>query len=148
MLLSANWGLWSGVVAAVIVSAGFAWGFHHYIMRLYKARAWMSRGAVLVDVDTPSEFALHHPRAAINIPLDELASRSHELGGHERPIVVFAHNWRLGAQAVHELRSSGFWEVTNAAGLVTDEQLEQEPPHPPVVAPPEREVELARTNMT
>jgi rhodanese-related sulfurtransferase len=98
--------------------------FYHGIVRFYKARDWLSkRGAVLVDVDTRGEFACAHPRVAVNIPLESLARRAHEIGGHEKPIVVFAHSWWRGARAASELRGIGFWEVLNGAGLLTRERL-------------------------
>lgn len=68
-----------------------------YVVRISKARSWLSRGALLVDVDTAGELARHHPRVAVNIPLEDLARRAHELGENNKPLVIFAHSWRRGA---------------------------------------------------
>jgi rhodanese-related sulfurtransferase len=109
------------MVVGYLVASGFL--FRHYVVRVHKACALLTRGAILVDVDTAEEFARHHPRVAVNIPLEQLARRVHELGGLERPIVVFAHSWARGARAVHRHGMRGFTEVLNAAGLYTRERL-------------------------
>jgi rhodanese-related sulfurtransferase len=119
-------GAWFGLLAGGSLCGLFAVMFHHYVVRISKARDWLSRGALLVDVDAAGEFARHHPRVAVNIPLENLARRAHELGENKKPLVIFAHSWRRGAQAVHELRGIGFWEVMNAAGLQTKEKLSAE----------------------
>jgi rhodanese-related sulfurtransferase len=92
--------------------------FHHAVGRYYTARMWVkTRGAVLVDVDTKDEFLCHPFLGAVSIPLASLGSRAHEIGGLDQPIVVCAHSWLRGAQATHALRSVGFWDVYNGAGL-------------------------------
>ncbi|CAN5807652.1 hypothetical protein BH11MYX4_BH11MYX4_01000 [soil metagenome] len=116
-------GAWIGLLAGGALCSVFLAAFHHYVMRMSKARAWLSRGALLVDVDTAGEFARHHPRVAVSIPLEDLGPRAHEVGPSEQPLVVFAHSWRRGAQAVRRLRGLGYWEIMNAAGLQTKEQL-------------------------
>lgn len=112
-----------GLLVAGALSSGLGAAFHHYVVRMSTARRLLTDGGVLVDVDTTGEFAQHHPRVAISIPLEELAARAGEIGARERPVVVFAHSWRRGARATRELRSLGFREVMNAAGLRTKEKL-------------------------
>jgi rhodanese-related sulfurtransferase len=116
----------AGALICGIAFAAFGAMFHHYVVRISKARAWLARGGILVDVDQRSEFARHHPHVAVNIALEELAQRAHELGGKDRPIVVFAHKWRAGARATSVLRRIGFWEVMNVAGLHTKEDVRAE----------------------
>jgi rhodanese-related sulfurtransferase len=75
-------GAWFGILSAGTMLGLFSVIFYHGIVRFYKARDWLSkRGAVLVDVDTRGEFACAHPRVAVNIPLESLARRAHEIGG-------------------------------------------------------------------
>ena len=114
---------WQGILAAALMVGIFAAMFHHHVVRLETARAWIARDAILLDVDARGEFARHHPRVAISIPLADLARRAHELRPPETEIVVFAHSWWRGAQAVHQLRGMGFWSLHNAAGLLTKEKL-------------------------
>lgn len=113
-----------GFAYGALCAGGLAAMFHHDAMRIYEARDRLHhRGAVLLDVDGAGDFAQRHPRLAVNIPLHELAARAHELGPLDKPIVVYAHHWRDGAKAVHLLRSHGFLDVFDAAGVRTKEKL-------------------------
>ncbi len=89
MLISA----WVGFVAGGALCALFALRFHDCVIRIFEARGWLTRGALLVDDNNAGEFARHRPRVAVNIPLEELARRAHELGGTQQPVVIFAHRW-------------------------------------------------------
>jgi rhodanese-related sulfurtransferase len=113
---------------------GFAYGaacvallaarFHHDVMRIFEARDRLHhRGSVLLDVDCCGDFVQRHPRVAVNIPLEELAKRAHELEPKSRSIVVYAHHLRDGMKAVHLLRSLGFQDVYDAAGVRVKEKL-------------------------
>ena len=113
--------LFGGACVAILAAL-----FHHYVVRMAKAREWLSEGAILVDVDKTAEFAAHHPRVAVNIPLEDLERRAHELGAKSTRIVVFGHSWRRGAQAVRALHGAGFGEIMSAAGLSTKEKLSVE----------------------
>lgn len=114
---------WRGILLGVLVAGILMAGFHHAVVRIYKARDWLARGAILVDVDSPGEFADHHPRIAVNIPLETLVQQADSIGARNRRIVVFAHSWWRGAKAVRELRRLGFVDVFNAAGVQTKEEL-------------------------
>ena len=116
-------GAWFGLLSGGAFCLAIAVLFHHYSVRISVACSWLSRGAVLVDVDAAGDLARHHPWAAVSIPLEDLARRAHELGGHDKPVVVCARSWRRGARAVYELRAIGFYEVMNAAGLHTKAKL-------------------------
>jgi rhodanese-related sulfurtransferase len=115
---------WAGFLIAVALLTTGAALFNHYVVRIRRAHRWLSRGAVLVDVDSPSLFARRHPRGAVSLPLDALQGQANEALKDAPAVVVFAHSWRSGARAVHELRRSGFANVTNAAGLHTLRSLE------------------------
>lgn len=67
------------VLAAVIVTL-LCSELHYDVMRIYEARDRLREGGLLVDVDGRGDFAQRHPRLAINIPLQELARRTEELG--------------------------------------------------------------------
>lgn len=112
-----------GFAVAAFLVGGIAARFHHDVVRLYEARERLARGARLVDVDAAGDFARRHPELAVNIPLHDLAARAHELGAVDTPIVVFAHRWRDGARAVHVLRSVGYLDVFDAAGVRAKEVL-------------------------
>ncbi len=74
-------------------------------------------GALVVDVRTPSEYAGGHYPKAINIPLDSLRSRLHELGDKNREIVVYCLSGGRSATAKQILESAGFSKVTNGGGI-------------------------------
>lgn len=113
---------------------GFAYGaacaailamlFHHDVARIFEARDRLHhQGSVLLDVDCCGDFVLRHPHLAVNIPLEQLAKRAHELEPKSRSIVVYAHRWRDGMKAVQLLRSLGFHDVYDAAGVRVKEKL-------------------------
>jgi len=116
-------GVWIGLAIGFAYVVASAILFHHYVVRVHKACDWLTRGAILLDVDSEEEFARHHPRVALNMPLEQIAQRARELGGATQPIVVFAHSFRRGLEAVTQLHRFGFLDVMNAAGLRTKERL-------------------------
>lgn len=63
--------------------------------------------AFLLDVRTPSEFASGHIPGAVNIPLDELRSRLHELP-RDRPIAAHCQVGLRGYLATRILLQTGF----------------------------------------
>jgi rhodanese-related sulfurtransferase len=80
-----------------------------------EARRLVARGAVLVDVRTPAEFAEAHPRGAVNIPVETLKARLAELP-RGKPIVVYCHSGARAGAATMVLREAGF-DVHNVGSL-------------------------------
>jgi len=78
--------------------------------RVSKARRLVLQGAPLVDIDSPSQFAVDHMSGAINIPFDDLGRRAHELDPH-MPVVVCGHGKLRATRAAHALRALGFDDV-------------------------------------
>jgi rhodanese-related sulfurtransferase len=68
--------------------------------------------AFQVDVRTPEEFAAGSATGAVNIPVDEVASRIEEFRGKEA-VVVFCRSGNRSAQALEILNSNGITNVTN-----------------------------------
>lgn len=71
-------------------------------------RKLVSDGALLLDVRTPSEFSEQHVPHALNVPVQELPHRIHELGPTTRPIVVYCRSGGRSAQASAMLRQAGY----------------------------------------
>jgi sulfur dioxygenase len=71
----------------------------------------------ILDVREPEEFTgpLGHIKAAILIPLGELAKRAAELS-HDRPIVAVCRAGGRSAQATNILQQAGFKDVANLTG--------------------------------
>jgi rhodanese-related sulfurtransferase len=72
----------------------------------------ISKGAFLVDVRTPAEFAEGHVNGSVNIPLDQIAANLDKFKGKEN-IVVFCRSGNRSGQAKSILEQNGFANVTN-----------------------------------
>jgi phage shock protein E len=86
-----------------------------------KARALIDKGAVVVDVRSPDEFAGGHLPSAVNIPVDELPSRLAEVeklvaGDKAKPIVVYCAAGGRAAVAKTALDDAGYGVVVNGGG--------------------------------
>lgn len=115
-------GGWLGLTIGIILLIGYflpMW----YVLRLHGARDRLRRGAVLVDVEKPGSIPYRHPGAALNIPLEELDRRAHEIGPPSTSIVVLAHDYKTGRRACNELIDLGFHDVFNAAGAGLKEHV-------------------------
>lgn len=75
----------------------------------------VSEGALLLDVRTAAEHATGAPSGALNIPVQELATRLHELP-KDRSIVAFCRSGARSASAVEQLVAAGF-DAHDAGGL-------------------------------
>jgi NADPH-dependent 2,4-dienoyl-CoA reductase/sulfur reductase-like enzyme/rhodanese-related sulfurtransferase len=77
-----------------------------------------SAGPLVVDVRTPGEFRGGAYPGAINIQLDELASRVGELGSKDRDITLYCASGARSAYAQRMLAQMGFTNVKNGGGLM------------------------------
>lgn len=77
----------------------------------------VAKGALMVDVRTPEEFASGSVKGAINIPLNEVESRINEFKG-KPGVVVFCRSGNRSGQAKKILESNGIKNVIN--GINTD----------------------------
>lgn len=76
----------------------------------------IARGALLVDVRSPEEFASGTAQGAINIPLDQLSHRAEELLEELRnkdSIVVFCRSGKRASRAKEILEQTGIRQVLN-----------------------------------
>jgi rhodanese-related sulfurtransferase len=74
------------------------------------ARKLVDEGATLLDVRTPQEFSGGHVKGAVNIPVQVLGARHHELD-RSRPVVVYCQSGGRSASAARFLRKAGFTSV-------------------------------------
>lgn len=81
-----------------------------------EARALVADGAVLVDVRSSFEYAASHLDGAINIPVDELASRVGELDS-SHPVVVYCLSGHRSSEAGRILTGAGVDEVHDLGSL-------------------------------
>ncbi len=73
---------------------------------------------LIVDVRTPEEFRTGAYPGAINIPLDELPARVHELGNKSRNITLYCASGARSAYAQRMLLQMGFSNVKNGGGIM------------------------------
>jgi rhodanese-related sulfurtransferase len=73
-------------------------------------------GHLLIDVRTPAEFASGHIAGAVNIPVDELASRLSEVP-QGQPVVVYCRSGNRSAQASRILAQAGYSDIYDLGGL-------------------------------
>ena len=81
------------------------------------ARRLVDEGAVLLDVRSEGEFAEAHVAGALNIPVQSLARRLHELPPKHHPIVVHCRSGMRSATAASLLRQAGWSTVVDIGGL-------------------------------
>ncbi|HZX58738.1 MAG TPA: rhodanese-like domain-containing protein [Mucilaginibacter sp.] len=72
----------------------------------------ISKGAVIIDVRTPGEFASGHLKQAINIPLGTLQSRLAKLK-KDKPVITCCASGMRSSSAKSMLKSKGFEQVYN-----------------------------------
>ncbi|HEY5950109.1 MAG TPA: rhodanese-like domain-containing protein [Kofleriaceae bacterium] len=86
------------------------------------ARKLIDGGAVVLDVRTEAEYAEAHLPNAVNIPVQQLATRLAEVdklvaGNKSSPIVVYCSAGSRAAKAKTQLDAAGYANVTNGGGL-------------------------------
>jgi rhodanese-related sulfurtransferase len=81
-----------------------------------EAKALVQKGAVLVDVRTPEEFASGHLEGAINIPVDELSMRKGELK-KDAELVLYCRSGARSARGQALLKEAGYPKVHNLGGM-------------------------------
>ncbi len=72
----------------------------------------LSRGALIIDVRTKSEFAGGHIQGSVNIPLDELPRKITELQQRQQPLITVCRSGNRSGIAKNMLKSANI-EVYN-----------------------------------
>ncbi len=72
----------------------------------------MGRGAIILDVRTPGEYAGGHIKGSINIPLQSLQSQLSKLK-KDKPVITCCASGMRSSSAKSMLQSAGFAEVHN-----------------------------------
>ena len=82
-----------------------------------QAHALVQSGAKLVDVRSAAEYDEKHIEGAINIPVDEVASRAGELGSKNEPVVLYCKSGRRAGRAAVSLREAGYTKIETLGGM-------------------------------
>ena len=78
-------------------------------------KAFLEKGAVIIDVRTPGEFQGGHIKGSKNIPLNTVASKINEIKNLNKPIIACCASGMRSAQATSILKSNGI-EAMNGGG--------------------------------
>jgi phage shock protein E len=81
------------------------------------AKALVARGARLVDVRTPAEFAGGHVSGAVNVSHEQVEARAGELGPRDTPVVLYCRTGRRTAVAAAALARLGYTRVYDLQGI-------------------------------
>lgn len=77
-----------------------------------------TRGAVLIDVRTPSEFAEGHIEGSKNIPLQSIHTAESAVADKNSPLFVYCLSGARSRSAVRALRNLGYSDVTDLGGIM------------------------------
>ncbi|MBE2251616.1 MAG: rhodanese-like domain-containing protein [Myxococcus sp.] len=80
------------------------------------AKALVQKGAALVDVRSPEEFASGHIEGAVNIPIDQLDARKGELK-KDADIVLYCRSGARSERGRVLLSGAGYTKVYNLGAM-------------------------------
>ena len=72
---------------------------------------------LLIDVRTPTEFASGHIPGAINIPVDQIASRLGEIPS-DMPVIVYCQSGTRSGRASGILSQNGYDTIYDLGGII------------------------------
>lgn len=85
---------------------------------LADAKAMVSRGALLLDVRTPEEFAAGHLEGAVNVPVQVLDTQWASLNvPADREVVVYCRSGARSARAKAMLEGKGVKRIVDIGGM-------------------------------
>ena len=76
---------------------------------------YQQKGALVLDVRTPSEYASGHIKGSKNIPLNELPTRIQEVKKLNKPVIACCQSGMRSSQATQFLQKNGI-DVVNGGG--------------------------------
>jgi len=105
--LLVGWMLWQRVIAPKISGVRSITASDYMQMR--------REAHTLLDVRQPGEWNSGHPKAAMHIPLGEVATRMREIE-QDKPVVVICASGNRSVMAATALAKAGFDSVYNFSG--------------------------------
>ena len=84
----------------------------------------IERGAIIIDVRTPGEYAGGHIKGSVNIPLDSMKSQMSKLK-RDKPVITCCASGMRSGSAKAMLLSNGFAEVHNAGSWFNLKKFEK-----------------------
>src|SRR5436190_23315770 len=78
-------------------------------------KSFIEKGALIIDVRSPGEFASGHIDDSTNIPLGSISSRIEEIKKLAKPVIVCCASGMRSSQAASILKQNGI-EAINGGG--------------------------------
>ena len=75
------------------------------------------RGAIILDVRTPAEYAQGHIPGAANLPLDSIGQAAHFVPAKNAVVYVYCQSGVRSSKACSRMKAAGFSNVVNAGGI-------------------------------
>lgn len=72
-----------------------------------KVEALLAKGALIIDVRTPAEYAGGHITESVNIPLDTIPGKLNDLKRKNKAIITCCHSGARSGMAANQLRNAG-----------------------------------------
>ena len=94
-------------VAVVVLALFYLFRSNIDDATLMDAHEAYARGAIIIDVRTPSEYQSKHIDGAINLPLQSLGPSMNQLD-KEKELIVYCRSGNRSATATKMLREKGF----------------------------------------
>ena len=85
------------------------------------------KGARLIDVREPWEFATAHIEGSVPIPMGDVPSRAHQELDPEEPLVVVCHHGVRSMNVTAWLRNQGFENAQSLRGGIDAWSVEVDP---------------------
>jgi phage shock protein E len=76
---------------------------------------FVEKGAIIIDVRSPGEFAGGHIKGAKNIPLNEIGAKINEIKKLNKPVIACCASGMRSSQATSVLKQNGV-EAINGGG--------------------------------
>ena len=106
------------IVIFIVVYAAMKFFMGSRVDKDADLKALLAKGAILVDVRTPGEYAGSHPKAAVNVPLNMLSSGMQKYAKDKsKTLIVFCHSGSRSGAAKKMLQKMGYENVVNAGSL-------------------------------
>ncbi len=82
-----------------------------------RVRTALAKGAPIIDVRQPHEFAGRHIPGAVNIPHDSISARADSLGPKDRPVILYCRSGARSSMAARVLAGAGYTDVIDVGGM-------------------------------
>lgn len=76
---------------------------------------FIAKGAIIIDVRSPGEFAGGHIKGSKNIPLNEISTKIDEIKNQNKPVITCCASGMRSSQATSILKQNGI-DALNGGG--------------------------------